>query len=313
MQGSQASASPPTDRVVAVVELLATGPAESYAASEVARMLRLNRSTATAVLGALEDVGWVRRSPDRRYSLGPGLLAVVEGVRARLPEIGRAEAVLRSLARETGYGCALSRAEGEYLAVVALHRGGGRVPAGVTPGTRFRLRAPAGAAVMAWRSDADRETWLRDTSARRAEDLRRFLATIRSEGVGVWRLEESADTQLLELLDQVAAALAADPSQRELRAKVLAILGSFSTHGYTADDLASARTVAASYLVAPVFDSAGEARYELQLGILRPDVPKQELDRCAGRLRTASETLSFSFRRTAHSSELWKATAPGVR
>ncbi|MQA86580.1 MAG: helix-turn-helix domain-containing protein [Streptosporangiales bacterium] len=295
---SAASASPPTDRVVAVVELLAAGPADAYAASEVARMLGLNRSTATAVLSALEAAAWVRRLPDRRYSLGPQLLTVAEGVRARLPEFGRAEAVIRSLAGETGYGCALSRAEGEYLTVVALHRGRGRVPAGVTPGTRFRLRAPAGAAVVAWRSDADRETWLRDTPQRRADQLRRFLTTIRSEGVGVWRLEPGADTDLLELLGQVAAALAADPTQRELRTKVLAILGSFSTYGYRADELASARTVPVSYLVTPVFDAAGEVRYELQMGILRPDVPKPELEGCIRRLRAAGEALSsrVSFR-----------------
>src|SRR5205823_2361202 len=75
--------SPPTDRVVAVLELLAGN--ESRTVSEVARALDLNRSTATAVLTALAGAGWVERLPDRGYVLGPGLLPVAEAAFARLP------------------------------------------------------------------------------------------------------------------------------------------------------------------------------------------------------------------------------------
>lgn len=78
------SGSPPTSRVVSVVELLAARP-DGCSVAEVTASLELNRATVTSVLAELERTGWARRRADRSYVLGPGLLGVTEAVRAALP------------------------------------------------------------------------------------------------------------------------------------------------------------------------------------------------------------------------------------
>ena len=100
---SQRAGSPPTDRVVTIVELLAEQSEPSSVAS-IASRLELNRSTVTSILLALERAGWAARQPDRRYTLGPGLLGVAEAVRESLPLSERFTEALGELAHRAGCG-----------------------------------------------------------------------------------------------------------------------------------------------------------------------------------------------------------------
>ncbi|MYW03213.1 helix-turn-helix domain-containing protein, partial [Streptomyces sp. SID3343] len=135
------TASPPTDRVVAVVELLAAASG-GLSVSEIATRLDLNRSTAGAVLGALAEPGWVQRGRDLLYTLGPGLLAVAGAVQGRVRMPVDAADVLADLAERTGCGAALSLVGGDHVVFVAVEPGPGRVPAGITVGARLPLRPP---------------------------------------------------------------------------------------------------------------------------------------------------------------------------
>ncbi|NUU20206.1 MAG: helix-turn-helix domain-containing protein, partial [Streptomycetaceae bacterium] len=130
-------ASPPTDRVVGIIELLAADPAPRTVAEITAR-LDLNRSTATAVLGALEAAGWVQRDPaDRTYGLGPGLLGVAESVHARLGVPEAVDRELRGLAERVGCGVAYSLVGAGQLTFLALVSGPDALPSGIAVGTRL--------------------------------------------------------------------------------------------------------------------------------------------------------------------------------
>src|SRR4051794_12445150 len=66
--------SPPTRRVVAVMELLAGHPDTSLALADICRELRISRSTCHVILHTLCASDWVLRAPvSGKYALGPAV------------------------------------------------------------------------------------------------------------------------------------------------------------------------------------------------------------------------------------------------
>ncbi|MCF2532357.1 helix-turn-helix domain-containing protein [Yinghuangia soli] len=283
--------SPPTDRVVAVVELLAAAPAPVTVAEITAR-LDLNRSTATAVLGALEASGWVRRDPaDRTYTLGPGLLGVAGAVHAKLAPADPVGAELRGLAERIGCGVALSEVGTRQITFLAVAGGPDALPSGIGVGTRLPLRPPGGAAAMPWRPQADQDAWLAAAPAEHRPALAALLRLTAEHGVALWR-PAAEHGRLLGVLRDVVALLDEHPGRAELRTRVLDQLVAIAGHAYTAADLADPGPLPLSYLSAPVFDRAGRARHELQIGPLRAAVPHAERAHYIAELRASAARLT---------------------
>ncbi|MEU0938265.1 helix-turn-helix domain-containing protein [Embleya sp. NPDC005971] len=278
------AASPPTDRVVAVVELLAASP-HGASVSEVAARLDLNRSTATAVLAALEAPGWVQRGPDRRYTLGPGLLTVAAAVRTRVALPDDTAQLLAALATRVDCGVALSLVGPDHVVFLAVEPGPGRLPAGIDVGTRLPLRPPAGASVMPWRPAAERAAWLAH-----APHLAPALDTIRTHGVAAWR-PRGDSTELLTVLRDVVALLDEHPTRTALRERAREQLASIGAHPYTEADFASPRPLPLSYLSAPVPTPHGPPTHELQIGPLRPAVSRAERRHYTTELKSTAARL----------------------
>src|ERR1700754_2565215 len=70
-------ASPPTKRVVAVLDFLAGHPHDRFGVSELARRLGLSKPTCLGIVTALTESDYlVRDSQDKTYRLGPALIAL---------------------------------------------------------------------------------------------------------------------------------------------------------------------------------------------------------------------------------------------
>ncbi|WP_181696441.1 helix-turn-helix domain-containing protein [Nocardia sp. GTS18] len=281
------TASPPTDRVVSVVELLA---AEApLTAASVADRLALSRSTVAAILTTLESRGWALRSRDLTYRLGP---AFPTAHRAAAP--AGADAALRELARRVGCGAALAVVSSTSMTFVGLAAHHGRVPAGIEVGARVPLRAPAGASVIAFCAPERQRAWLATADPGRRDELTTALAEIRSAGLAVWGIDP-ADLATLDVLAEVAGHLAHSPASGPLRRRVLGLLGDLSGYPHTAPDLAAAAPLPIAYLAVPVFDRDEVPRWELQIGPLHPAVSRgdrelyrTELLACAQKLGAAT-------------------------
>lgn len=269
-----AAASPPTDRVVSVIELLA-GRERSCSIAEVADTLGLSRSTVAAILTALDGRGWVRREADLTYRLGPGLIAVGEAARGILGVPAGLDDALAGLAAAVDCGVALSAVGASDLTFLSVDAGRGRLPAGITAGTVLPLRAPAGAAVIAFADPARQRAWLDSAPPEQRPALAGVLTCVRSTGVGVWGIG-AADPGMLDVLAEVVEHLAEDPTRRTLRARVLDILAGISGSPYGAEDLGREDSLPLSYLVAPVFDADGRAAWELQIGPLKSAVSRAD-------------------------------------
>lgn len=104
-------------RALALLDALAERP-EGAGVNELARSIEVNASTASRLLATLELRGLVEREPGGPYRLGMKLLALADGVLARLDVREAARPRLRALAAATGETATLSVAgTGEAITV----------------------------------------------------------------------------------------------------------------------------------------------------------------------------------------------------
>jgi DNA-binding IclR family transcriptional regulator len=281
--------SPPTDRVVAIVKLLAAQPEPSSVAA-IASRLDLNRSTVTSILLALERARWAVRHADRSYTLGPGLIGVADAVRQLWPLSTESTHAIERLAQRAGCGVALALVGAGELSFVTVVRGQGRIPAGVDVGVRLPLVAPVAATVIAHRNAQARRAWLGSAHGVSRATLDDVLTQVQQNGVVVFGLG-GTDPETLDVLTEVGELLAEHPRRAALRQRVFELLAGLNGSPYTAAQLATARALSVSYLAAPVFDN-GQAVYELQLGPLRGAVSAPERERYIREIRATAAQLS---------------------
>ncbi len=257
-----ARTSPPTDRVVAVISLLADHRDQPMTLAELTRRLGVNKSTCHAILASLGAAGWVLRDPARKtYRLGPAMVALGRTAAESFPALDFARPAMTELSLEFAASCAaLGVGDGE---ITVLDRAGD-TRGGFRVGTTYPLRPPLGAAVLAW-ADADaRDSWLAQVPADTRDHYRDALAATHDRGfaVEIWstpvaRVRElvlllGTDASTGAVLDRLADELAA---HEEFLAVALEADGEY----------------AVNVVNAPVFDHTGRVTLVLSLtGFARP-------------------------------------------
>ncbi|MVU77241.1 helix-turn-helix domain-containing protein [Nocardia sp. ET3-3] len=286
------SGSPPTERVVAVVELLA-GRGEPMSVSEIAGGLDLNRSTVGLILGALEGAGWVARRQDRRYELGVGLVGVAEAVRETVPLLHGHDHALRALADRTGCGVALAHIGTREATIVGIARGNAGIPTEVGIGTRLPLAAPLGATVVAHRPPNLRRAWLDTAAPELRQALSSALEIIADTGLAVFALGRT-DPRLFAMLAEMSEVLSAHPGRVALRRRVFDMMTELAAAPYDPDRIAAEGPLSISFLAAPIAVGSGRPAYELQLGPMRTGVEQAERELMIRELLgTARELVSI--------------------
>ncbi|MFC7446897.1 helix-turn-helix domain-containing protein [Rhodococcus daqingensis] len=280
--------SPPTDRVVAIIELLA-GSTEPVSTKAIAERLELSRSTTTLILTSLDRSGWVSRQADRRYTLGGGLIGVAEAMHRVYPAL-HDDRALERLAARAGCGVALALIGAREVTYVSIVRVEGDLPTAVRVGTRLPLVAPMGTAAMAHRPAAQQRAWLDTADAADRPAIEMSLEQVRESGVVVFELGQ-IDPLMLGLLGEVVNLLAEHPRRDSLSTRAVELLGALGGAAYPSSRLDADDPLPISYMSAPVFDRNGRAQYELQLGPLRPEVSKPERDRLIGEIARTAEEL----------------------
>jgi DNA-binding IclR family transcriptional regulator len=277
--------SPSVDRVVAVVELLASQPDRGFSLSEVCRRLDLNKATAHALLSSLTERAWLLRHPgDKTFRLGPGLIAVAGAAAARQLElVDYARAEMGRLADELGVQCVASAVRGDDIVLLAV--AGTAPPLGVHvhPGQRVPLTPPIGTVFLAWSSPAEIERWLRRLGPDAGDaDLARYRQAVESVRRRGYALSLEADARAL--LERAIS----EGGDRPL-GEVLAELG---RQDYLLLDLEPAHSYRLSLVAAPVFGADGSVVLALTLFDLPAQLPADEVPRLADRLVDAATTVT---------------------
>jgi DNA-binding IclR family transcriptional regulator len=260
-----ARTSPPTDRVVATITLLAAHPDEPMTLAELTRRLGVNKSTGHAILASLGGAGWVLRDPARKtYRLGPALVALGRTAAESFPALDFARPTLSELSREFGASCAaLGVGDGEITVLdqVGDPRG---APTGFRIGVSFPLRPPLGAAVLAWADDAVRDSWLALVPPDTRDYYRDALLTTHDRGfaVEIWSTPVARVRELVMLLGT-------DPSTDSVLDRLTDELAAHEE--FLAVTLEPDAEYAVNVVNAPVFDHTGHVTLVLSLtGFGRP-------------------------------------------
>ncbi|CQD23699.1 transcriptional regulator [Mycolicibacterium conceptionense] len=184
-------ASPPTARVVAILEFLSRHPQQRFGLSELTRRVGLSKPTCLGILSTLVDAGYlIRDSGDKTYSLGPSLIALGHAAQESMRVNPAARAELHALSATFDTSAGLTAVVDDRITVLEVVGPQGRDP-GVRVGQSYPFAPPVGLMFVLWDDDALR-AWLakaptiplRTESAR----LQRVIENCRADGYLVERL-----------------------------------------------------------------------------------------------------------------------------
>jgi DNA-binding IclR family transcriptional regulator len=247
--------SPPTERVVAVIELLAAAPQRRFSLAELCRELGLSRATGHAILTTLTEHRWVDRDDTAAYSYGPGLDALTRplGGSTFRPQ-------LQTLADSVGAQVFLARRVGGSL-LVTDSVGESAVLPGIEAGLRMPLVAPFGRDYVAWDGRQSVAAWLGGIGAPSPTLRRRLtavLAEVRTRGYVVERLSREYVRVYLAL-----RALAADGEPDPIAARLAGAFADLTLVDYVPGELDETGAQDIATVSAPIRNANGDVAMSL--------------------------------------------------
>jgi DNA-binding IclR family transcriptional regulator len=282
--------SPPTRRVVDVVELLTEHAGTALRLSDIVKALNLNQATAFAIMKELVEAGWVTRDPARKtFSIGGGLATLAQKI-GRSPSARQAaESALRTAAAETGYAGTVSERSGEELLITTFVDAGDPSPGQwhSAVGERLPFAAPFGPAFAAWDSDEARQAWIERcgvTGQGFRGQLAKLLADTLELGYSVERTSPEM-VSAIPVMVRLQAAAISDAVRADLD-KLLVEM----TNGPTAESSKVQRQYVGA-ITAPVFDPAGNVTHNISLHPFTP-LSTRRIDQLGRRLRSAADMIS---------------------
>ena len=282
------STSPPTSRVVAVLEALA-GSDGGVAASTLARSLDLSTSTLSLILSTLREAHYVERLPDRSYRLGVGLMRLLTALQGRFPILAAANDELAQLSATFGCSASLSRVSPGGQEVILTV--GATEQLGIRPGVSVPVDPPHGTMTMAWRSSEEIERWLSKVPVAIRETYRRGLAEVRQLGYAAYGMRPDAGSMIDHLRDLLVA-IQTEHNADNLHDQLDQLAAMVGSRIYTGAELSNDARKDVSHLIAPIFAADKQPRYFVSLHLMKQAIPADELSSYANALMNSSRILT---------------------
>jgi DNA-binding IclR family transcriptional regulator len=256
--------SPPTQRVVALLDHVVAHPERRFGLSELSRALDISKPTCLGIVTTLTATGWLACDPaTRTYGVGPALLAAGRLARAAKPGAEVAERHLAALAGRYRATCTASAVVGDEIVVLTGVRPDGSADPAVT-GNRYPFAPPVGLMYVLWDADPAVERWLARpptlpvTLDRRR--LRKIVTECRERGYLVEGL-----TELGVRLHTLMAGVAAYDLPDEVRGLVGEMVSTLGERVYVAAELTGRGRHPTHLLAAPTYDTDGRQDMVLTL------------------------------------------------
>ncbi|MDT5000520.1 MAG: hypothetical protein QOK12_2625 [Mycobacterium sp.] len=288
---SSGRASPPTERVVAVLDFLARHPHDRFGVSELARRLGLSKPTCLGIVGTLAAADYlVRDAQDKTYRLGPALISLGHAAQESMRVNPAAREELRRLSSKYDTTAALSAVIDDRITLLELVGPPG-ADVGVRVGQSYPFTPPVGLMFVLWDDDALR-TWLakEPTIPLRTDTdrLDRVIDECRTTGYLV-ELLTPGGRRLYALMAGMSSAL-----PDELRALLGELVADIGERVYLRSEANASGTRQrhdVSVISAPVYDHHRRQAMVVSLQIGRA-LSDGEITRCARGLMTAASTLT---------------------
>jgi DNA-binding IclR family transcriptional regulator len=303
MPTSPARTSPPTERVVAVLDFLARHPNDRFGVSELARRLGLSKPTCLGIVSALTEADYLARDgAHKTYRLGPALISLGRTAQESMRVDPAAREELHRLSTAFGTTAALSAVIDDRITLLELVGPPGtdaRGPAGRSEATRESVRVgqsypfapPVGLMYVLW-DDAALQAWLaKEPTVPLPTDsarLNRVIAECRSCGYLVERLTP-AGRRLYALMAGMSNTL-----PDELRALLGELVADLGERVYLRSETAGQRRGTrseVSVISAPVYDQHRRQAMVASLHIGRT-LTDAEIGKRARALVTTADVLT---------------------
>ncbi len=275
--------SPPTTRVIDVVELVAARDEQTVRAADLARDLGMSKATTHAIVQTLCDRGWLVRSAGKRLALGPGLAPVAHAALEQRSTSRRALEAARGLSGASGYTASVVELVGRTMYVTSIDPAQPRGPA---LSQRVGYAAPFGSLFAAWATADERAEWFRRglVTGPAATSYDAFLDRARSDGVLVERMSP--------VVEHVAPLLAATETggvSDDLRTMVRAVVDEVVRTGLPLRS-GSVEPQPVTSVAAPIPGPDGAVATALVLHPLQA-IGARELHRAKNLVRSAAEVV----------------------
>ena len=260
--------SPPTERVVQVLDHLVARPDRRYGLSELARDLGISKPTCLGILTALVGGGYLTRDPEARYGLGPALIAAGRAAQRGLALGSVVRPHLQALADEFGAVCSASTVVGDQVMIleVAAPPGASTGRTAVQVGQVYPFAPPVGLMYVLWSHDDEFARWLRREPAFPVvldhDLIGRVVDDCRARGYLVERLTPNG-RRLFSLL----AGVAGRDLPAELRELVGEMVTSLGERVYVGGETAADVEYPVSLVAAPGYDADGRQSLVLTLDV----------------------------------------------
>jgi DNA-binding IclR family transcriptional regulator len=183
-------ASPPTERVVAILDFLAKHPHDRFGLSELARRLGLSKPTCLGIVTSLAAAGYlVRDSADKTYRLGPSLITLGHKAQESMRVSPASREELRQLSTRFDVTAALSGVIDDRITLLDLVAPAGARP-GVEIGQSYPFAPPVGLMFVLWDDEAERDWLAKEPTIplrTHTDRLNRVIAECRTDGYLVER------------------------------------------------------------------------------------------------------------------------------
>ena len=248
---SSARSSPPTQRVVAILDFMAEHPHDRFGLSELARQVRLAKPTCLGIVTTLTESGYlVRDARDKTYRLGPSLIALGHIAQESMRVSPAAREELRRLSGAFNTTAALAAVVDDRITLLELVGPPG-ADVGVRVGQSYPFAPPVGLMFVLWDDDALRD-WLSraPTIPLRTDTQRldRVIAECRTAGYLVERLTPGG-RRLYALMAGMSSKL-----PDELRALLGELISDIGERVYLRSEAEARQRHDISVISAPVYD-----------------------------------------------------------
>ena len=243
--------SPPTERVVAVLDFLARHPHDRFGLSELSRRLGLSKPTCLGILTALTEADYlVRDGRDKTYRLGPALISLGHTAQESMRVDPAAREELRRLSSAHGTTAALSAVIDDRITLLELV-GPPAADVGVRVGQSYPFAPPVGLMFVLWDDEALQDWLAREPTIPLRTDterLDRVIAECRASGYLVERLTPGG-RRLYALMAGMSSTL-----PDELRALLGELVSDVGERVYLGSEAGARQRHDISVISAPVYD-----------------------------------------------------------
>ena len=285
---SSGRSSPPTQRVVAILDFMARHPQERFGLSELARHVGLAKPTCLGIVTTLTESGYlVRDARDKTYRLGPSLITLGHIAQESMRVNPAAREELRRLSGAFNTTAALAAVVDDRITLLELVGPPG-ADVGVRVGQSYPFAPPVGLMFVLWDDDALRD-WLSraPTIPLRTDTQRldRVIAECRTAGYLVERLTPGG-RRLYALMAGMSSTL-----PDELRALLGELISDIGERVYLRSEAEARQRHDISVISAPVYDHHRRQVMVVSLQIGRA-MTDSEIARHARGLTAAADALT---------------------